>query len=154
MTGTGNERDRTDPNERYREAGRRSGEARRRRKQAKLEAEQRKQEAPPADRHQRLVGAFDRELDLAEQTGEIHNLQGFVALARLVVQEQPTESRDHQAELANARAQLIAKLEQIEEHARIHGNVCPTCGAPRRPRETGEGPDTWRQRDRAARSEP
>jgi hypothetical protein len=75
------------------------------------------------DRRSRLAAAFDRELDIAETTGTIRNLQGFVALARAVLERTDDESR--RVSVVEAREMLLARLKAGGVQA--SGEKCPVC---------------------------
>jgi hypothetical protein len=129
---TGDERESsgdTNARERMRELGRRSGEARRRKRE-----QREKEQLEPLTDHEQAKQALRRALDGG-------NMAAMVAAAKALLEFDKTDPWAHHAvSVKDAHEQLAAKLDQMEEHARIHGHVCPTCGAPRRPRTAESGP--------------
>ena len=53
----------------------------------------------------------------------------IAALKERLARRQGPHGHDYRAELENAREQLEARLNRIEDHRRRAGQVCPTCGA-------------------------
>ena len=112
-----------DANERMRELGRRSGEARRRKR------EQREQAGELTDREQAKV-ALRRALDGG-------NMAAMVAAAKALI-EFDHSPHTGGVTVDDARAQLDARLDKIEDHRRRNGQVCPTCDRPL-PRDEAAG---------------
>jgi hypothetical protein len=101
-------------NERMRELGRRSGEARRRNAKAKQT-----DELELTDREQ-AMRALRRALDGC-------NMAAMVAAAKALLEFDKTEPHG-QMDVADARAELDRRLDQIEEHRRLAGEACQACG--------------------------
>jgi hypothetical protein len=101
--------------ERAREAARRSAEVRRRKSEEAAELE------PLTDREQALA-ALRRSLDS-------NNAAAVVAAGKALIDLEPRDPRVGMVSVEDARAQLEARLNRIEDHRRRAGQVCPTCGA-------------------------
>ena len=110
-----NERVNESVNERMRALGRRSGEARRRRAKAKQTDER----EPLTDREQ-AMRALRRALDGG-------NMAAMVAAAKALLDFDRTDPRAGMVTVEDARDQLEARLNEIEDRRRRHGQVCPTC---------------------------
>jgi hypothetical protein len=110
-----NERVNESVNERMRELGRRSGEARRR----KAKAKQTDEREPLTDREQAMA-ALRRALDGG-------NMAAMVSAAKALL-EFDHSPRDRPVTVEDAREQLEARLNAIEDHRRRNGEVCSACG--------------------------
>jgi hypothetical protein len=104
-----------DGNERMQELGRRSGEARRRKK----EQREKEQREPLTDREQAMA-ALRRALDGG-------NRAAMVAAAKALLEFDRSDPRAGMVTIEDARGQLEARLNAIEDHRRRYGEVCPTC---------------------------
>jgi hypothetical protein len=113
-----------------RELGRRSGEARRRKREQRAAGE-----LELTDREQAKV-ALRRALDG-------NNMAAMVAAAKALIEFDRTDPRTGLMSVEDAREQLEARLNVIEDRRRRHGQVCPTCsgsGIVARASRGGEGP--------------
>jgi hypothetical protein len=63
----------------------------------------------------------------------------IAALKGAACPEAGSARQDHQAELANARELLDARLDKIDTARRANGDPCPTCGVGIVPRPMGAG---------------
>jgi hypothetical protein len=103
-----------DVSERMRELGRRSGEARRRRREKRQAGE-----LELTDRDQAKI-ALRRALDG-------NNMAAMVAAAKALIEFDRSPERQV-VTVEDARAQLIARLDEIEERRRARGETWAACG--------------------------
>lgn len=97
-------------NERMRELGRRSGEARRRRR-----------DEPELTDHEQAKAALRRALDGG-------NKAAMVSAAKALLEFDKSDPRDRVMSVEDARTELDRRLDQIEEHRRLAGQVCTAYG--------------------------
>jgi hypothetical protein len=132
------ERDRSNERERMAELGRRSGAARRLRKQLREAGGRgapgngggRVALSSPGSGPEQISGELsDREQALAalRRSLDSGNAAAVVAAGKALIDIDKTDPWSSTVSVEDARAQLIAKLDEIEARRRAHGETCPTC---------------------------